>query len=141
MKKLEYKTEINATPEKVWSTLWDLENYKKWSSVMNEGAHYKGVFSEGSIIELYDAKNNGMFNLIEKNVPNKEMTMAHKGWIYDGVRNDQGWEDSRETYSLTKTENGTELKISVDALEEFVDFFESNYPKILEKVRQIAEQN
>lgn len=141
MKKLEHKTNISATPEKVWSTLWNAESYKKWSSVMNEGAHFKGDFSEGSIIELYDAKNNGMFNLVEKNIPNQEMTMAHKGWIYDGVRDDQGWEDSRETYSLTETENGTELKISVDALDEFVGFFDSNYPKVLEKVKELAEEN
>lgn len=108
---------------------------------MNEGAHFKGDFSEGSIIELYDAKNNGMFNLVEKNIPNQEMTMAHKGWIYDGVRDDQGWEDSRETYSLTETENGTELKIFVDALDEFVGFFDSNYPKVLEKMKELAEEN
>lgn len=108
---------------------------------MNEGAQFKGDFSEGSIIELYDAKNNGMFNLVEKNIPNQEMTMTHKGWIYDGVRDDQGWEDSRETYSLTETENGTELKIFVDALDEFVGFFDSNYPKVLEKVKELAEEN
>lgn len=140
MRQLEYKTVINTSPEKVWKTLWDLETYRKWSSVMNEGAHYKGDFSEGSIIELSDAEKNGMFHLVEKNIPFNKLTMAHKGWIYKGVREDQSWEDSRETYDLSETESGTELKITVNALDEFVIFFDSNYPKILEKVKELAEE-
>lgn len=139
MKKLEYKTQISANPEKIWETLWNQETYKIWSGVMNEGARFEGNFEEGAFIDLYDANNNGMFNFIERNIPNKEMTMQHKGWIYNGVRDDQGWEESRETYSLTENEGGTELKISVDALDEFEGFFNSNYPKVLEKVKELSE--
>ncbi len=140
MKKLEYTTHINATPERIWNTLWDPESYKKWASVMNDGARYEGNFEERSIISLYDAKNNGMYNFIEKNIANRELTMQHKGWIYDGVHDDQGWEDSRETYLLTEKDGGTELKISVNSLDEFEDFFNSNYPKVMQKVKELAEQ-
>ncbi len=139
MKNLEYKTQIKARPEKIWETLWNQETYRIWSGVMNEGARFEGNWEEDSLIDLYDAKNNGMYNLIKKNIPNRQLTMQHKGWIYDGVRDDQGWEDSRETYLLTENEQGTELKISVNSLDEFEDFFNSNYPKVLEKVKKLAE--
>lgn len=139
MKKLEYKTQISATPKKIWDILWTQETYKIWSGVMNEGARFEGNFEEGSFIDLYDAKNNGMFNLVEKNIPHREMTMQHKGWIYDGVRDDQGWEDSRETYLLTENHEGTELKILVNSLDEFEAFFNTNYPRVLEKIKEIAE--
>ena len=139
MKKLEYKTQISATPKKIWDILWTQETYKIWSGVMNEGARFEGNFEEGSLIDLYDAKNNGMFNLVEKNIPHREMTMQHKGWIYDGVREDQGWEDSRETYLLTENHEGTELKILVNSLDEFEAFFNTNYPRVLEKIKEIAE--
>ena len=140
MKNLEYKTQIKASAEKIWETLWNQESYKEWSSVMNEGARYEGNFAEGTYVDLYDANNNGMFNFVEKNIPNREMTMQHKGWIYGGKRDDQNWTDSRETYLLTENEDGAELKINVSAMDEFVDFFNSNYPKVLEKVKQLAEK-
>ena len=139
MKQLEFKTYIKATPQKIWEILWNQESYKEWSSVMNEDSRYEGNFKEGTYIDLYDANNNGMFNYVEKNIPNKEMTMQHKGWIYNGKREDQGWKDSRETYLLTEIENETELRIKVNSMHEFEDFFNSKYPKVLEKVKELAE--
>lgn len=140
MKQLEYSTEIKANPEKVWETLWDLENYKKWASSLNEGSYYEGDFSEGSIIKLFDPQRNGMYNLIEKNIPNQEMKMKHVGWIYDGELQPQGWEDSRESYILEPTENGTKLTSKVDAMDEFVDFYETKFPKMMERIKNLAEK-
>ena len=38
MKKLQFSIEINAPKEKVWDTLWQDENYRKWTSVFMEGS-------------------------------------------------------------------------------------------------------
>lgn len=139
MKELEYTIDIEATPEKIWKTLWEKGSYEQWSSVMNDGARYEGDFSQGSIVDFYDANNNGMFNFVEENIPDRKMTLQHKGWIYNGVRDEQNWENSSETYLITENGNGAELKITVTALDEFVEFFDSNYPKVLAAVKKLAE--
>lgn len=80
-----------------------------------------------------------MYNFVEKNIPNKEMKFQHLGWIIEGEEAPQNGQNSEETYLLEETENGTLLKIEVNALDEFADFFTSNYPKMIEKVKQLAE--
>lgn len=41
MTTLTYSIEINATPEKIWQTLWDEESYKVWTHVFSQGSYYK----------------------------------------------------------------------------------------------------
>ncbi len=67
------------------------------------------------------------------------MKFQHLGWIIEGEEAPQNGQNSEETYLLEETENGTLLKIEVNALDEFADFFTSNYPKMIEKVKQLAE--
>lgn len=136
MKNLQYKTQINATPEKLWKTLWDAESYQEW----NSGNTYNGNWSEGEEMKFLDQQNNGMYSVVEKNVKEKEMAMKHLGWIMNGELSPQGWEDSRISYHLEPAENGTELAINVNALDEFVDFYNGHIPKIFEKIKAIAER-
>lgn len=139
MKILEFKTQINATPEKVWEVLFSQDSYKKWASAMNEETYFEGNWEEGKIMKFLDSKNNGMYNLVEKNMVNKELHMKHLGWILDGELSPQGWEDSTVTYILEPVENGTLLIGKVNSLDEFVDFFNSKYPKNFEKIKELAE--
>ena len=137
---LNFEIEINATPEKVWNTLWQEESYKKWAGTLNEGSYYEGNFQQNSKIYFYDPERNGMYNLVEKNIPNREMAFKHLGWIMNGEEAPKNWENSGETYLLEETEKGTLLKIEVNALDEFVDFFNSKYPTMLATVKQLAEE-
>ena len=139
MKLLEFKTQINATPEKVWEVLFTQDAYKKWASALNEGTYYEGNWEEGTTMRFLDADNNGMYNIVEKNIPNRELKMTHLGWIYDGVLTPQDWEDSTVSYILEPNENGTLLTGKVNSLDEFVDFFNSKYPQNFEKVKKLSE--
>ena len=140
MKLLEYTIQINATPEKIWDVLFTQDNYKKWASAMNEGTYFEGTWEEGSIMKFLDPKNNGMYNLVEKNIPNKQLSMKHLGWILEGELSPQGWEDSTLDYILEPNENGTLLIGKVNSLDEFVDFFNSKYPKNFENIKHLAEK-
>lgn len=140
MKLLEYTIQINTTPEKVWDVLFTQDNYKKWASAMNEGTYFEGTWEEGSIMKFLDPKNNGMYNLVEKNIPNKQLSMKHLGWILEGVLTPQNWEDSTLDYILEPNENGTLLIGKVNSLDEFVDFFNSKYPKNFENIKNLAEE-
>lgn len=139
MKLLEFTKQINATPEKVWEVLFTQDGYRKWSSAMNEGTYFEGNWEQGSIMRFLDPKNNGMYNLVEENIPNKVLKMKHLGWILDGELSPQGWEDSTVHYLLEPNENGTLLTAQVNSLDEFVDFFNTKYPQNFENIKKLSE--
>ena len=140
MKLLKFETQINATPEKVWEVLFTQDAYGKWSSAMNAGTYFEGNWEEGSVMKFLDQTNNGMYNLVEKNIPNKELRMKHLGWILEGELAPQGWEDSTLSYFLEPNNNGTLLKVEVNSLDEFVEFFNTKYPQNFEKIKNLAEE-
>ena len=123
MKLLEFKTQINAPADKVWKVLFTQDENRNWPSAVNEGTYFEGNWEEGSVMRFLDDENNGMYNQIEKNIPNRELVMKHLGWIYDGELSPQDWEDSTVTYLLESNETSTLLIAKVNALDEFVDFF------------------
>ncbi|MBU8882436.1 ATPase [Flavobacteriaceae bacterium JJC] len=139
MKLLEFTKQINAAPEKVWEVLFTQDGYRKWSSAMNEGTYFEGNWEQGSIMRFLDPKNNGMYNLVEENIPNKVLKMKHLGWILDGELSPQGWEDSTVHYLLEPNENGTLLTAQVNSLDEFVDFFNTKYPQNFENIKKLSE--
>jgi hypothetical protein len=140
MKFLEFEIQINATPEKVWETLFTQDSYKKWASAMNEGTYFEGNWEVGSIMKFLDPQNNGMYNLVTENIRFKALGMKHLGWILKGELSPQNWEDSTLNYILEPSENGTLLKGTVNSLDEFVEFFNSKYPQNFEHIKRLAEE-
>lgn len=140
MKFLEFEIQINATPEKVWETLFTQDSYKKWVSAMNEGTYFEGNWEVGSIMKFLDPQNNGMYNLVTENIRFKVLGMKHLGWILKGELSPQNWEDSTLNYILEPSENGTLLKGTVNSLDEFVEFFNSKYPQNFEHIKRLAEE-
>jgi hypothetical protein len=140
MKFLEFEIQINATPEKVWETLFTQDSYKKWASAMNEGTYFEGNWEVGSIMKFLDPQNNGMYNLVTENIRFKVLGMKHLGWILKGELSPQNWEDSTLNYILEPSEYGTLLKGTVNSLDEFVEFFNSKYPQNFEHIKRLAEE-
>ena len=140
MKFLEFEIQINATPEKVWETLFTQDSYKKWASAMNEGTYFEGNWEVGSIMKFLDPQNNGMYNLVTENIRFKVLGMKHLGWILKGELSPQNWDDSTLNYILEPSENGTLLKGTVNSLDEFVEFFNSKYPQNFEHIKRLAEE-
>ncbi len=140
MNQLIFTIAIEAAPDSVWNTLWNHDTYSQWTSVFQEGSRYEGTLEEGSIIRMFDSNNNGMYNLVLINRPTIEMKFKHLGWLYDGAEDPQQWEDSVESYQLESTGMGTQLKVEVNAIDEFVEFFNNNLPKALTQIKNIAEK-
>ena len=136
MKQLEFQTEINAAPEKVWETLVGDEQYTKWT----KGNRFEGNWEEGSVMKFFDPKNNGMFSEVVTNKPKEELKLKHLGWIYDGVLDAQDFGGSDVAYILEPIETGTFLKSKVNSMDEFVDFYNNYFPNIFQKIKEISEE-
>lgn len=139
MKKLEFDIQINAPTEKVWDVLWNDDTYRQWTSVFYEGSRAVSDWNEGSRIMFLGPDDNGMYSLIEKKVPNKEMVFLHQGEVVNGEAKQGGWPESRESYYLEEDGSVTRLRVELETPEDYVEYFGNAFPKSLEKVKQLAE--
>jgi uncharacterized protein YndB with AHSA1/START domain len=144
MKKLEFKTTIDAPREKVWDVLWKDETYRKWTRSFSEGSHAKSDWKEGSKILFLDGSGNGMVSRIRSKDENKYMSFEHLGYIKDGVevlsgKEVESWQGGQENYTLTNRGGKTELLVELDAMEEYLDMFNDSFPKSLKEVKRLSE--
>lgn len=142
MEKVEFKKEINATPEKVWEILLGKDNYPKWASIFAEGSTAETDWQKGSKAIFHDGKGLGMVARIEENIPNKFISIKHLGAIKDGVEDlNQNWGNAFENYSLEAKENRTILTIDLNVPKDWLQYMEETWPKALDKVAELAENN
>lgn len=137
---LKYKTYIDAPREKVWEALWKDENYRKWTEPFCVGSHAVSDWNESDPIRFLDSKNNGMYGHIETKIDNEVMVFKQEGDILDGAEMPREWAGAREQYFLLERDGKTKLKVSVDVLDEYVNYMNDAYPKGMEILKRIAEK-
>lgn len=143
MKTLHFEININATPEKVWTSLWDLESYKIWTRPFGEGSYYKTEnFSEGNKIHFLMPSGDGMYSIFEKIDEPRFIALKHVGEIKNFEEQplkDQEWSNAMEVYELKPIEEGTKLIVNVDTVEQYVDSMNKTFPLALNAVKKLAE--
>jgi uncharacterized protein YndB with AHSA1/START domain len=144
MKKLNFNINIKASAAKVWQVLWNDLTYRKWTSVFKEGSYAVSDWKEGSKILFLSPDGSGMYSIIEQSRPNEYMAFRHIGEIknFEEQPLDETtklWSGGLEAYTL-KEENGiTTLHTDLDAPQNFLDYFNDNFPKALALVKELAE--
>ncbi|MES2848675.1 MAG: SRPBCC domain-containing protein [Bacteroidota bacterium] len=139
---LNYSTNIKAPREKIWEILWNDDTYRKWTAAFMEGSYAESTWEEGDKISFLAPDKGGMFGIIEKKVPNTEMSFRHKGEIKDGVEEIKNWENATERYFLSDKDGGTQLDVVLtmdDENKEFAGYFNDVFPKALGTIKQLGE--
>lgn len=144
MEKINFKTVINAAPEKIWKVLWDDATYRKWTSAFSEGSYAETDWKEGSKVLFLDGQGQGMVSRIAENRPNEYMSIEHLGEVKNGVEDTSSdrvkeWAGAHENYTLKKVDGKTELSIDMDITEEFKEMFSQMWPKALDNVKKLSE--
>jgi hypothetical protein len=146
MEKQQFKIDIQAPKEKVWSVLWNDASYREWTSVFSPGSRVETDWKKGSKVLFLDGKGDGMISMIAENIPNSFMSFRHMGTTIKGKEDTeskevQAWAGSEENYTLKSTNGKTELTVDIDVTDDFKDYFKETFPKALDKVRELAEKN
>ena len=140
MQKLNFTVDIRAPREKIWQVLWDDATYRQWTRVFSEGSYAVTDWRQGSRVQFLDGQGGGMYSIIDEARPNERMAIRHLGDIKDGVEQPEAaWSGSQEIYNLSSTGEGTRLSVDIDSDEQFAGWFQENFPKALEKVKELAE--
>ena len=147
MEKINFSTHINASPEKVWKTLWDDASYRAWTRVFAEGSSVKtDNWKEGTKVLFVDGTDSGMVSRVASNKPNEYMSFEHLGEIKNGIEDTTSekvkqWAGCRENYTLKETNGATDLFVDMDISPEYKDYFEKTWPNAMNKIKELAENN
>ena len=151
MKRLQFQIEIKAPAKHVYRTMLgldDIKSYEGWTAPFNPTSTYKGTWEKGSKIYFIgtsdDGKQGGMVSEIAENIPNSFVSIRHYGVLRDGKEITSGpeaeqWAGGMENYTFKQNENGTTVIVDTDASEEFLGYFDTTFPKALEKLKDLAE--
>jgi len=151
MKKLQFKTEINATAQVVYEVMLGLKNkstYEKWTASFNPTSTYEGSWEKGSkmyfIGENSKGKKGGMVSRIEENQTAAFVSILHYGFLDGDTEITTGeqiekWTGGYENFTFHESNGITLVTVDIDAVEDFMDFFNETYPLALEKLKQICE--
>jgi uncharacterized protein YndB with AHSA1/START domain len=142
MKELNYTTEISATPEKVWKTLWNDATFRDWAGIIDEGTYMKGTLKEGNDVEFISSVNGyGVTSFVEKFTPNKLAFFRHKADTQEtGTKSrDNEWTGTSEQYELHEKNGRTTLTIKTQVPPEQEETFEDRLPKALARIKELAE--
>lgn len=147
MERHQFKVTINAPRERVWEVLWGDATYPRWTAPFSEGSRAETDWKTGSKVLFLDGQGYGMVSMIAENIPNEVMSFRHLGTYNNGKEDmdearKKGWTGAIEHYILQSIEGGkTLLTIDQDMeAENKAQFFEI-WPKALEQLKEICEQN
>jgi uncharacterized protein YndB with AHSA1/START domain len=144
MKKASFSIDINAPKEKVWYALWDDENYENWTAAFCDGSFTISDWNEGSKIYFLAPGGAGMNSKISIKKPFDLMSFNHISEVKDFKEipltdETKAWSGCEERYDLTENNGVTTVTATVDIMEAHADYFNEAFPKALQKLKEIAE--
>lgn len=147
---LHFEILINASPEKVYSTMIDEQKWNVWTSEFNPTSGFKGTWQKGSKMLFVGSdekgEQGGMVSRISENLPNKFISIEHLGIVH-GDREitsgpeTEGWTGAMENYSFREINGQTLLSVDMDTNKDFVPYMEDQWPKALIKLKSICESD
>lgn len=152
MKKLQFKTVINAPVQKVYETMLGLNDkstYQHWTSAFNPTSSFEGSWDQGSKIYFVgtdeNGKKGGMVSKVEANQPAKFVSIMHYGFLDGDTEVLTGeqvekWAGGHENYSFEEVDGKTTVTVDMDTIDDYIDYFEKTYPTALEKLKEISER-
>lgn len=144
MKQIQFSIKINATKEKVWTTLWQDETLRDWAGIIDPGTYMTGELKEGNEVQFISAENGyGVTSLVEKVVPNEFLLLRHSADTKEkgSQEREKQWTGGAESYSLIEEKGITTLTATFDVPLELEEYFNIHYPKALERVKVLAERS
>ena len=146
MLKLTYSIDIAADAGKIWRVLFEKHSYEQWASPFAEGSTYTGTMAQGERIKFHNGTYEGMYADVERLSAEEYVEFRHIGML--GKNGEElpldeeakKWSGALETYRLTKSVKGVLLEVTVDSDESFVEYMNETFPRALEIVRSLSEQ-
>lgn len=143
---LKFNVNINSTPEKIWSLMWDKAGYAQWTKPFNPGSSISGKIEQGGRVHFLSAEGDGMYSDVDTYVPNFYIAFKHIGTISNFKEQPvdeatKKWSGCIETYTLYPNgKGGSTLHVKVDVEPTHFDMMKDAFPKSLQALKEMTEQ-
>lgn len=148
MKRKNYSIKINATASHVFATMIGETTYKQWTSEFNPTSDFEGRWELGEKISFIgynkEGEKEGMLGKIAAYTPNKHISIQYIGLIHQNTEITEDpmveeWVGLFENYTFTEDHGVTTVAIEVDVNAEFENYFDSTWPKALQRLKELCE--
>ena len=151
MKKLRFNISIHAPVSAVYNIMLGISSkstYEQWTAMFNPTSTYEGNWEKGSKMLFIGVdekgEKGGIVSKIAENIPHQFVSIQHYGLVNAGKEITEGadvekWANGFENYLFEENNGVTMVKVEIDATEEFIDFMNENYPKALNKLKELCE--
>jgi hypothetical protein len=151
MTKLQFTVNINAPLNKVYDTMLGISNkasYEQWTALFNPTSSYEGNWQQGEKMLFIGVdekgEKGGMVSRIAAIIPGQFVSIQHYGLVVAGTEITTGpevekWANGLENYTFKENNGLVSVTIDLDTVEEFIDYMNENYPKALNKLKEICE--
>ena len=143
MRELQFTVVINASREKVWDTLWQDETFRQWAGIIDPGTYMVGDLKEGNEVQYISSENGyGVTSLVERLTPGEYVLLRHSADTQEAgkLEREKEWTGGEESYRLVEKDGTTTLTVAFDVPQKMEEYFNVNYPKALERVKELAEE-
>ena len=143
MRKMPFTIEIQASKEKVWSTLWDDKTFLDWGNIIDEGQYKVGEMKEGNEVQFISSVSGyGVTSLIEKLTPNEFVSFRQMADTKESgeQEREKEWTGGEESYSLSEKDGFTTVTVELDIPAGQEETFKVRFPRALERVKILAEK-
>ena len=152
MKRLQFKKDINASAEHVYNTMLginDIKTYEQWTFEFNPTSTYEGSWEKGAKIYFIgtdeNGKKGGMVSEIADIIPFQFVSIRHYGILDGETEITEGadvekWAGGLENYSFSENNGMTTVTVESDITEDYLDYFNSTWPRALNTLKEIAEK-
>jgi len=149
MKKLNLEIDIDATREKIWTSIVDVNLYRLWAEEFMEGSYFEGGWKKGDAIQFLavneSGKKEGMVSEIAESDFPSFISIRHLGYIMDGVIDTTSdaiklWAPSYENYILEALgDQMTRFKLDMEVENDYYDMMLEMWQRAIQKIKQINE--
>ncbi len=152
MKRLQFKVSINAPVTRIYDFMLGTSSkstYEQWTSLFNPTSTYEGSWDKGNKILFIGVdekgEKGGMVSRIAENISNRFVSIQHYGLLKADKEITEGpevekWANGFENYSFEEKNGTTAVTVDLDTAEDFVGYMEQNYPKALDKLKELCEK-
>lgn len=152
MKKLHYTKTIKAPAQKVFDTMLGIgtkKTYEQWTAEFNPTSTYEGRWEKGAKMYFVgtdaNGKRGGMISEIADLIPGKFVSIRHYGMLDGDTEITEGeavekWAGSLENYTISEQNGITTVAVAIDMAEDYQDYFNTTWPKALQKLKELAEK-
>ncbi|MFN8252143.1 MAG: SRPBCC domain-containing protein [Ferruginibacter sp.] len=150
MEKLSFEITILTAALKVYNTMLADHTYRQWTAVFNPGSFFEGKWEKDAKMLFCginkEGKKEGMVSRIAEAIPGRQLSIEHMGILKDGEEitsgpQVDGWAGAMEEYFFIETDGSTLLRVEMDVNEDFKTYFTETWPRALEVLKQLCENN